>query len=249
MEDFFTLANSNANYQITIYEKLIPLFIVFTIIILLYFNKNKFINNKNLDKIFRHSLGSISCIFLVAYYYLEWSSNGITPNNLPLHLCFISNIFCIILCFTKSKKIFDFVIYTGVLGGLSSLLVPALDLSFRYFRYYQFMICHGSIIIIPLYFFIVHKYHITLKDTISVILEIELLGVFLGIFNEHFNTYYMFVSFTSNSAAKGSILYYIGSGYIYFINLQVIFLSVILIWSLILRFSYKFIVGKKIKSA
>ncbi len=333
MSKFFSLSNIDVNYEITLIEKIIPIFILIVLIITLYINRDKVRNNKLLDKKIRYYCGIISLIFLSIYYILEWCSNGITVFNLPLHICFISNILCIILCFNKNKKIFNFVVFTGILGGLSSLLAPELDLSFKYFRYYQFMICHISIIIIPIYFMFfvvftgilgglssllapeldlsfkyfryyqfmichisiiiipiyfmfIYKYSITIKDTLKVIFiteilglslgvfnEIyntnymfvsftsneaakgsilsyvgdtlkvifitEILGLSLGVFNEIYNTNYMFVSFTSNEAAKGSILSYVGEGYFYFINLQILFLIIMLLWYFILKYSYK----------
>lgn len=239
MSKFFSLSNIDVNYEITLIEKIIPIFILIVLIITLYINRDEIRNNKLLDKKFRYYCGIISLIFLSIYYILEWCSNGITVFNLPLHICFISNILCIILCFNKNKKIFNFVVFTGILGGLSSLLAPELDLSFKYFRYYQFMICHISIIIIPIYFMFIYKYSITIKDTLKVIFITEILGLSLGVFNEIYNTNYMFVSFTSNEAAKGSILSYVGEGYFYFINLQILFLIIMLLWYFILKYSYK----------
>lgn len=241
MNKFFSLNSIDVNYKITLLERIIPIFILILLIIALYLNKNKIRNNKLLDKRFRYYCGIISLIFLSIYYILEWSTNGITVFNLPLHICFVSNILCIILCFNKNKKIFNFVVFTGILGGLSSLLAPDLGLSFKYFRYYQFMICHISIIIIPVYFMFIYKYSVTIKDTFKIIIITEILGLSLGIFNEIYNTNYMFVRFTSNEAAKGSILSYIGEGSSYFINLQALFLAIMLLWYSILKRSYKLI--------
>lgn len=241
MTKFFSLNNINVNYEITLLEKIIPIFILIILIITLYLNRDKIRNNKLLDKRIRYYCGILSLIFLSIYYILEWSSNRVRVFNLPLHICFVSNILCIILCFNKNNKIFNFVVFTGILGGLSSLLAPELNLSFKYFRYYQFMICHISIIIIPVYFMFIYKYKITIKATLKVIFTTEILGLSLGIFNEIYNTNYMFVSFTSNDAAKGSILSYIGEGYFYFINLQALFLITMLLWYFILKYSYKLI--------
>lgn len=44
----------------------------------------------------------------------------------------------------------------------------------------------------------------------------------MGVFNHMFNTDYFFVTFNSNIAAKGTILEDIGSGYNYFINLELL---------------------------
>lgn len=241
MNNFFSLSNIDLNYEITLFEKLIPILLLLFIITILYLTRNKIRNDELLDKNLRYSFGILSSIFLSLYYILEWSTNGITAYNLPLHICFFSNILSIILCFNKNKKIFNFVVFAGILGGISSLLAPELNLSFKHFRYYQFMICHISIIVIPIYFIFVYKYTVSIKDTLKVIFTIEALGICLGIFNEIYGSNYMFVSFTSNHAARNSILYFIGQGYYYFLNLQFLFIVIILFWYLILKSSFKYL--------
>lgn len=245
MDRFFTLNSLESNYEISIIEKNIPIFMVIFIISILYLMKDKIKANSKIDINIRYITAIISLIFLSLYYILEWSSNGINLQNLPLHICFISNALCILLCFTKSKSIFNFVVFAGILGGISSLLAPELNLSFKYFRYYQFMVCHCSIIIIPIYFLFVYKYTVNIKYTIKVILIIEVLGLCLGIFNEIYDTSYMFVSFTSNKAAKDSILFYIGNGFNYFINLQFLFLLTMSLWYFILNQASKYIIKKQ----
>ena len=60
----------------------------------------------------------------------------------------------------------------------------------------------------------------------------------MGIINYYFGSNYFFVSFTSNIAAKGTILEALGNGYDYFINLEI--LSVIyLFFCLLINNSFK----------
>jgi len=62
------------------------------------------------------------------------------------------------------------------------------------------------------------------------------LGLLMGIVNYYFGSNYFFVSFTSNIAAKGTILEGLGNGYDYFIKLEV--LSVIYVFFCLLIKNY-----------
>ena len=73
--------------------------------------------------------------------------------DLPLHLCGISGLICSFLPFLKRKQaLFDFVFYTGVIGGIMSVLTPQMNgfdgSSFAYLEYY---VRHLSIFVLPLY--------------------------------------------------------------------------------------------------
>ena len=73
--------------------------------------------------------------------------------DLPLHLCGISGLICSFLPFLKRKQaLFDFVFYTGVIGGIMSVLTPQMNgfdgSSFAYLEYY---VRHLLIFVLPLY--------------------------------------------------------------------------------------------------
>ena len=73
--------------------------------------------------------------------------------DLPFHLCGISGLICSFLPFLRRKQaLFDFVFYTGVIGGIMSVLTPQMNgfdgSNFAYFEYY---VRHVLIFLLPLY--------------------------------------------------------------------------------------------------
>jgi len=75
--------------------------------------------------------------------------------DLPFHLCGMSGLICSFLPFVKRKQfLFDFVFYSGIIGGVMSLLTPQIigydGSQFVYFEYY---IRHVLILLMPLYMF------------------------------------------------------------------------------------------------
>ena len=237
MDNFFLLTPTESINRISTLEKIMPIFITIVLIIVIFILKKFIIKKGIFDKSLRLVLGSISCIFLLLYYYLLWTSQGVTPNTLPLHLCFISNILVIILCVYPNKRICIFTLFTGILGGSCSLIFPDIQLSSKYFRYYQFMVCHISIIIIPIYILLVYNFTVKLIDILKSFIILNMIGIPIGVFNEFYKTNYMFISFTSSFAGEGSVFIDILGRDHYFILLELLIFSLICIIYLLIFIS------------
>ena len=63
--------------------------------------------------------------------------------NLPIQLCGISSLICCVLPFIKKKeKLFEFVYYTGIIGGVMAILTPQMNYFDGTIRYYlNFYVC------------------------------------------------------------------------------------------------------------
>ena len=81
--------------------------------------------------------------------------------NLPIQLCGISSLICCVLPFIKKKdKLFQFVYYTGVIGGIMAILTPQMNYFDGSLRYYlNYYISHSLIIALPVFMFL----HLDLK--------------------------------------------------------------------------------------
>ena len=75
--------------------------------------------------------------------------------DLPFHLCGISGLICSFLPFIKRKQfLFDFVFYTGIIGGIMSVLTPQMNgYDGSYFAYLEYYVRHVLILLMPLYMF------------------------------------------------------------------------------------------------
>ncbi|WP_291649648.1 TIGR02206 family membrane protein [Clostridium sp.] len=222
MRDFFISQRPNKNYQMSSMEQFIPILIMILIIVLLVVYRNEIRKNYRVEKTLRYTLTGLSSIIFIFYYLGTWLISGIEVDNLPLHLCYIANILCIILGFTKSRRIYDFVICYGAIGGMASLIAMDTSLSSMYLKYYQFMVSHISIIVIPVYFLIIHRYYLKEYRVVKLYILLQIIGIAIGILNHKFNTNYFFIMFNSNAAARGTVLEGLGDGYNYFINLELL---------------------------
>lgn len=233
MKEFIIYDRYESIYRMNFFERNIPIFILIIMMLGIYLFRKKIRGNLKIDRFLRYTLATISILITLIYYMGRWIYIGINPDTLPFHLCYICNIISIIMLISKNKKIHAFLLFAGIIGGLSSLISVDVTLSSRYLKYYYFMIIHINIIIVPLYFSIVHRYCLKYKDIIKAFLYLQGLGILMGFINNYFNSNYFFVSFTSNVAAKGTILEDLGSGYSYFINLEVLSLVYLILWLLI----------------
>lgn len=222
IKDFIVNINKTNNYNMNVYERYAPFIILIVFIIIILFTKNIIISNHILEKRIRYIFSYITGGVIVFYYLGNWIILGIDINNLPFHLCYFCAMLSIVLSLNKNKKIFNFILVCGVTGGISSFISIDLSLSSSSFKYYKFTISHIAIVILPIYFIIIYRYKLKIKELIEVFIELEILGVIMGVFNSYFKTNYFFVSFFNNFAAKDTILENLGDGYKYFINLQLI---------------------------
>jgi hypothetical integral membrane protein (TIGR02206 family) len=81
--------------------------------------------------------------------------------NLPIQLCGISSLICCVLPFIKKKdQLFQFVYYTGIIGGIMAILTPQMNYFDGSLRYYlNFYVSHSLIIVLPIFMFL----HLDLK--------------------------------------------------------------------------------------
>lgn len=81
------------------------------------------------------------------------NGNWLVTEELPFHLCGISNLVCCVILFVPRKQLlFEFLFYCGIIGGLQALLTPLINnYNGQSYIYFQFFFRHGAIIIFPLF--------------------------------------------------------------------------------------------------
>lgn len=111
-------------------------------------------------------IGMFAGLFVLEtlYHYWLWKDGHWDFSfTLPLQLCSVSLLLCLILLVTDSKLIFHFVYFLGIAGALQALLTPELFVGFPHFRFFQFFITHMLIIWVALFYVFAKGYVITFK--------------------------------------------------------------------------------------
>ena len=151
--------------------------------------------------------------------------------HLPLHLCSINSLICsFILFIPKNKSLFEFIFYTGVIGGAVAIITPQLvkyDGSFT--QYIIYYLTHALIILIPLYLYYYLKFELQKLSWLRAWGFMNILMALLIPINSYLNSNYMYV----NKPPKVDNPLIIGEWPIYLMNLEVIILLLFVITYLV----------------
>jgi hypothetical integral membrane protein (TIGR02206 family) len=112
--------------------------------------------------------------------------------SLPLELCEITFILCIIMLIGKSYKLFEVAYFWGFIGSSLALIFPSLHISYHHFPFWAFMLTHSLNIISLVFMMSIEKYKPTRK---SILVSFMITNI------------YMFLMITIN--------YLLGSNYYY----------------------------------
>ena len=118
--------------------------------------------NRDQKVLMTYIMSIILIIDTIAEHYAYYTAgNWSIEYNLPLQLCGMSGLILIVLPFLKNQqKLFQFVYYTGIIGGIMAILTPQLnhfDGSLRY--YLNFYVSHSLLIGMPIFMYL----HLDLK--------------------------------------------------------------------------------------
>jgi len=141
----------------------------------------------NIKKIF-----AIWLLFLEIIYHLHYWSYGMF--SVPLHVCSFGVMFSIAILITNSEKVFEYLFFIGIFGGLAALFIPnSLGYTYYNMRYYHFIVLHMSIAIVPIYYYKAYDFRITLKSVYKTMLLLSLLTPLVAYVNITFDKNYMFI--------------------------------------------------------
>ena len=156
LQDTFTLFSS---------QHILASGFVFLIIALIIVNQSKLRESKYFNHI-RIGLGilTLSQEVLLNIYRIafgEW----MIGTSLPLQLCGLAVITSSIVLITKSKKLFINTFFVMLIGATMALITPGIDknLGFPHFRFFQFFLAHGLIVINFTFILFVMNFHKDVK--------------------------------------------------------------------------------------
>jgi len=172
--NFFSF-DPNPNLRFDMYT---PMHLVMTLmfigVMIVFFLIKDRVYNSKYEKHIRYSLAAFLLINEIALAVIEIGAGEIF---LPFHLCSISFLLAIVLLITNNEKIFIFVFFTGIIGGIVSFAIPEFgNGGYDRYRFYQFIIAHSAIIYVPIYYLTNYKYKINFKRFINIAVITNILG-------------------------------------------------------------------------
>lgn len=203
------------------------------ILILFFLWSGRYIEEKY-KIIFAKAISVLTLIITVSNHIIDVNNgNWDIYENLPLHLCSISNLIaCFVLFIPKNQKLFEFLFYCGFWGGLMAILTAQInDYDGSLFKYIQYYTSHGTIIFMPLYMF----YHLNYKlSKFSWLKLLLILNIFMAIIipiNFKIGSNYMYLAEAPN--IKNPMVY--GDWPFYIVNWE--FIIIILFYLTYVIFS------------
>lgn len=164
--------------------------IFFLVIILLYFFRNR-LN----EKIIRWFFLLVILFFEIGYHiWLVLNDLWDASHALPLQLCSVSLILCIVLLVTNNKFVFEIVYFIGIAGAIQAILTPELFYNFPHFRFFHFFVNHSLIIWICLFYVWTIKYRIQLTSLFKSLVFLQIVAFIAFIANIITGGNYMFLA-------------------------------------------------------
>lgn len=227
LERLFESSSSENPFTSYSMEHLITIFIFFLGICLLYVFRTK-LN----QKVTRIALLFTMLFFEVGYHlWLIHTSTWDASHALPLQLCSISLILCILLLITQNKVIFEIVYFIGIAGAIQAILTPELFYNFPHLRFFHFFVNHSLIIWTVLFFVWSKGYSITFTSVFKSLAFLHAVAFIAFLVNIVTGGNYMFLA---GKPKMGSALDYLGDYPWYILSLEAI--AVILFFIMYLPF-------------
>ena len=120
--------------------------------------------------------------------------------NLPLHLCGISNLIACIILFTKKNKVlFEFLFYAGIIGGIQAFLTPQINnFDGSYYEYIEYHFSHAGIILLPIFMYNFLNYKLDNYSWLRVVLYLNIVLMVVMPLNFQINSNYMYLAYPPN---------------------------------------------------
>jgi len=104
-------------------------------------------------------------------------------SHLPLHLCGISSILSMIVMLNYNQKIFEFLVLVGIPSAVHSILSPEFTTGIDNYKFYDFYLAHGAILLVPLFLTIVLKHKINIGSWKDAFNRVVLITLIIGLLN------------------------------------------------------------------
>jgi len=133
-------------------------------------------------------------------------------NDLPLHLCGISNLLSVAVLMGHYRRMFVPLFFWGIVGGVHALLTPEVTTGSHPLLVAEYYVYHSSIVIVPLYLMGVHGWRLGRHDWLRALLYNNLLLIPIFAVNLLLGANYMFLiepPAASNPFVAGDWPYYI----------------------------------------
>ena len=113
--------------------------------------------------------------------------------HLPLHICGVALFVVVLALFRRNQTLYEIGYFWGIVGTLNAVLTPQLEVGFPHYRFFQYFIVHGGIVVSVLFATWGLKMRPTLKGLLRSFLLVNLYMVVIAGVNLLLKSNYMFI--------------------------------------------------------
>lgn len=176
-------------------EHLVSLLVLIVSILVVYWYRNSL--KRTLPNVI--SRGILITVLIVSelslHTWLWWFEDWGYQYALPLHLSSISLLLAVLLLWIKSYRLFEFTYFVGVGSALQAMITPDIsEFTFPHYRYIQFFIAHGGIVLANFFMVFVEGFRPKWKSLWRAFFYLNLYTLFIFIINIIIGSNYMYIS-------------------------------------------------------
>lgn len=201
MYNFFAGIGNTSFYMFNgLHIFLIVSLIVLAFLLFIYREKlKKFKYKENV----RHVMASVLLFNMVIYYIGLFATNTFSVmDDLPLHLCFVTNFFMIYVLYKGDRKLYKIVYFFTFIGPLPAIIWSDLTYTYDVCEFWQFIICHHVMLLTSLYLLFVLDYKVEAKYMINAFLIGIVYITVINIGNSIFGTNYIMLTSLPENTLK-----------------------------------------------
>lgn len=171
---------------------ILAVFLILCILIIVFRNKLKRFGH---SKTIRQMMSLVLFVNMVIHYtgriaIGEWHFS----EDLPLHICFVTNFFMMYILWTDNKySLFSVIYYFTLIGPLPAIIFPDLSRSWSGYLFWQFIISHHIMLLFSLYSAFVLEYETSIRSAVSAFFIGNGYVGLISMFNLVFHTNYLMI--------------------------------------------------------
>lgn len=188
-------------------------------IVLAIYLMRKRLRVSQVDRFWRYSIASLLILQeLSLNIWRLYNGTWTLQEALPLHLCGAAIIVSAIMLVTRKYSLYELSYFWGMSGAIQAMLTPDIGIySFPHYRFFQFFLSHGLIIIACLYMTFVSQYRPVFKSIGRTFIVTNIYMVFIAGFNYLTGSNYLFIC---SKPETGSLLDIMGPWPWYIFSLE-----------------------------
>lgn len=181
--------------------------IVIGVALLLYFFRKAIRERPTLAKGIKYTIIAMLVLpeISIHIWYVYYDIWDITV-SLPLELCSLSQLLGIVMLLTRSRLLFHFMFFAGIIGAIQAMATPSIGYTFPHFRFVYFYIVHLGIVLSALYMVWIEKYRPTWKSIGITMLLLNIIAVIMIAVNYVLGANYMFLMHKPDTASLLDVL-------------------------------------------